>query len=556
MADSVLVSMQGIIMADGLANAYLRAPAAAMWGMGQVPKLVYDLSSVAFVISVLLTMVVTPIALITAVQNVWAIKSIGPARKTLSATFILLLWPLPVVIAAIVLAAIWSVLGLLVVGFIWLLPPAYIIWALVYGLSGSAEWRTEQRRDAPREPPEDITFTELGLALFVAVLSACTTAPLVAALSLLKSPLVFISVTARATFNIAKFLAECVKEVWWTAVLFLPALAIAFTGTVLFVAAATAFSVLVKVLGAVLWPGYVACGMLRTLGSRRQARGCGTILYQAAQAAYQVLWFSDIVSNASILMRTSLAREAIEELVSIAAGHQVELSAEVRRVSWLPAVVIGALRTEGGEWTVDFAHIARELKMDERVLEQMWTSFFQQMNHVGRQMLDRGLLTPEYVEETPPALLIGLPAVVLLKAIERSPAGQKVLILADGGAKVTAESRPRGTEFVEMAWVHLMEAKAAHDDAEQRGALDRSAAAALETYLLAGGAPSDELPPQLASGVAATVGGDDDGLSPSLAAIYRPLYAIVYKMAQQQVYKQHFAKQVYESLCEYKPRGR
>ena len=36
-------------------------------------------------------------------------------------------------------------------------------------------------------------------------------------------------------------------------------------------------------------------------------------LTQGAKAAYQVLWFSDLVTNAVILMRPELAKQAVEE---------------------------------------------------------------------------------------------------------------------------------------------------------------------------------------------------------------------------------------------------
>ncbi len=549
----VLDRLRGMLLADGFAHAYLKVPAAAMWALGQVPGLVFRLNSVAFAVSCMLALLATPVVLFSALQCVWALNSIGPARKTLSTTFLLVLWPLAVAVAYTCLAIVWFVLGLGVVAFIWVTPVFVLSSVLWYTLPTLAAWRDRERANASRAVAEDITFLELGLALLAAVVSACTTAPLVAALSLVKSPLVFLGITLVSLDAVLKALGEMVRSAPFTVLIYLPALALASAGVVIGVGLGTALSVLVKVIGAVLWPGYVACGMLRTLGTRRQARArsCRTILVHATKAAYQVVWLSDILTNASIMMRTSVAARAAWELAEVASGHRVELSEEVRRFSCLPTVTIGTLGGDA-DWLVDFDALAKVLDVGARTLEEMWTSFFHQMNGVGRSMLDRGMLTPDFVEELPPALLIGLPSIVLLRAIERSPKGQKVLVLARSGIKVTAATRPRGAAC-DAAWVSLMEAKDAHEAAGAGGALDESGKAALEAYMLAGGAPAADLPPVLAAAHARAIG-EGDALPPSLAAIHKPLYNVVYKMAKEGVYKQHFSKQVYESLCSHEPR--
>lgn len=546
----MLAAIIDLTLEDGLQYSYLKLPSAIWWALGQVPRLVYDLNSAAFSFTLCMALLVTPIALITAVQCIWAIAGIGAARKLLSTTFLLLLWPFVVAFMTVALAGLWAMLGLGVIAFIWLLPLGIVVATLWYGLSSATEWRTEQHRIASRVDTEvvDITFLELGLALLVACISACTTAPLVAAVALLKSPIVFICVTLRCLYHVCQGLAELVKNACWTMVFVPPAFGLALIGVVISVALGTAFSILVKVVGATLWPGYVACGMLRSLGSRRQTRGCVTILLQACQAAYQVLWFSDILTNTAVLMRFSLASTAMEQLAGIAAGTRRELSADVRAVSCLPPIVIGVLHNDGA-WRVDIERLASALHMDEHLLETAWTSFFQQMNTVGEQMVDRQLLTSDYLSECPPALLIGLPAIVLLTAIGRSPKSQPELLLANGGVRVNNATRPRGVKFADEAWKLLLEAKKAYEATQP---LEPLSYAALEAYLLAGGAPSDELPPLLAAAVA----DGEEGLPPPLAAVHKPLYALVYKMAQQPVFKQHFTSAVYNSLVEYVPVAR
>ena len=49
-------------------------------------------------------------------------------------------------------------------------------------------------------------------------------------------------------------------------------------------------SLVVKFVVAIYWPAYVACGWLRTVGSRRQHRDCGTILLETALLVVKPLW--------------------------------------------------------------------------------------------------------------------------------------------------------------------------------------------------------------------------------------------------------------------------
>ena len=173
-----------------------------------------------------------------------------------------------------------------------------------------------------------------------------------------------------------------------------------------------------------------------------------------------MLWFSDIITNAAILMRPDLAGAAWDQILELAKGQRAELSTEVRGLSCLPPVVIGVL-AQSGAWRVELARIAREINVPVDKLEKAWDGFFAQLEYVGKRSLERELLTTDYVADLPPPLLIGLPGLVLLQLVMRSPKGDdKVLVLHDG-TRLDASSRPRGA-FADETWAKLLEAKRAH----------------------------------------------------------------------------------------------
>ena len=170
-----------------------------------------------------------------------------------------------------------------------------------------------------------------------------------------------------------------------------------------------------------------------------------------------------------------------------------------------------------------------------------WEGFFRQMKLTGERCIERDLLSAEYVGELPPPLLIGLPSLVLLQLVARSPPGEDALVLADG-MRVDRRTRPRGA-FADQAWARLIEAKKAVEAAKRAKVLP-DGLQQLETVLLAGGADATDLPPVLAA--AAT-----SELPPALSAVHRPLYDVVYKMAQQAMFKDHFQQRVFEPLSGY-----
>ena len=548
-----LDALESSYAAGGLIRAFLSVPGVTLTAIHNVPSHAVNLNSVGWAISVDLILLITPIAFITGLQCISAVAA-GPARKTLSTLFLLILWPLFPIVCAVGLAALWAVLGLVVTGFI-VSGPLIAVGTFTYQFIGAAhEWRQEQQRIARNQPVDDISFLELAIALIVAVLSACTTAPIVAAITIIKSPIVFLCTVSSTAYQLTCGDARIFRD-WGLFSIFIPPLfLVILTGLILVVALGTVASILIKIASAVLWPSYVACGMLRSVGARRQVRGCKTILWHSLQAAYQVVWFSDIVTNAAILMRPSLVSKAADEIMQLATGTRQELSADVKRVSCLPSVIIGIVAQDGrAGWRLNAQAVARALNLDVDIVQGGWDSFFNEMAKMGKEYLDKELLTTEYVEESPPALLIGLPALVCLEACKRSPKGLHALTLAngltigDGGL-----ARPKHTGFGMEAFDMLMQAKSAHEAAVEEKALPAQSEM-LVAVLLAGGAPLDELPPMLRGAISSSVG-EDGNLPPLLAAVQKPLYALAYKMAAEHIFKESFVSLVYEKLSDYEPK--
>lgn len=547
------------VQEDGFCGGALAVPTATLWAISRVPWLTVNLASVAFAISVGLALLASPVLVGCAIRCIVALSDIGMVRKTLSISLIVAFsWAVPV-LSTVALAMLWSVLGLCVMVFIGILPlilTGGVFMTVIPRMQVfcEAERAKSTQREARGEVPDDITLAEFLLALAAGVLSMCTVAPLVVMATVVKSPFTFLGVVLscmkRVLDGMCRFVEEIHDPCWkaFAVCCFVPCFVAVFCICSVIAVLGIAFSAIAKVVGAIYWPTYVACGWLRTVSSRRQHRSIRTVCIEAAQAMYQVMWFSDIITNAATLMRPDLAEQAGREIIAISRGESTELSPEVRRLSCLPPVVIGVLRTGGG-WRVELRSIARALNVPVGLLEKAWDSFFGQMVVIGRRCIRRELLTSEYIAELPPALLIGLPGVVVLETIERSPVGAEEFILADG-TKIDNTNRPRA-RFANEAWAKFLEAKKAYEAALTRGPFEREL---LEAVLLAGGAPIAELPPALATAVASALGVEGQ-LPAHLSAVHKPIAAVVLKLAQEATYKQYFQERVCEALVEHGESG-
>ena len=145
--------------AGGLLTAVVHVPEIAIKAIASVPLLTAQLNSVAWIISTALVLFITPILIFTLLCYAWSLKSVGPARKTLSTIFILLLWPVVPMLGVIAVTLLWSVLALVVMAFIVVLPLAgtvYVIWLFCAVLSS---WKDDLERS--HSDYADITFFEL-----------------------------------------------------------------------------------------------------------------------------------------------------------------------------------------------------------------------------------------------------------------------------------------------------------------------------------------------------------------------------------------------------------
>ena len=514
-----------------------------------VPAAACNLASFGFTISLGLAMLCVPLVISTCVWTVWTLAAVGPARKTLSTILMCGLGPIVLpLLSSIVLGIAWVAFSVLAAAAATLLPCVVLLSALYWGLVSAAEFRTRERRK-PQDGAQDITFTEMLLAIFAAATSLAVTGPVVLLLTLVKSPLVLLGATVSAS-------SQALGAIWksragpFGSLLLLVLFALGFSVGVPCLAIAIALSALVKLVGCALWPGYVACGWLRTVGAKRRVahrrltvRAVRARLSDASKAAYQVVWLSDIVTNASILLRPDLAAQAVHEFGDLARGARRELSPEVRCVSWFPPAVIGVFGGRvgggGGEWRVEVGRLAAKAGVESGAFERMWGAFFAAVEASGRRCLAEGLLTEDAILEAQPSLIVGLPSLVLFEAVVRSPPNDDALTLRDG-TELTNSSRPRGA-WADARWAELMRAKHKWQQHEARilsglgsDALQRSRRA-LEAVLLAGG----EDPTELSEKLAALVGPGEEELSGPERDVRQALYAAALACAGHAIFKRH-----------------
>ncbi|EOD30734.1 hypothetical protein EMIHUDRAFT_113136 [Emiliania huxleyi CCMP1516] len=468
-----------------------------------VPAAACNLASFGFTISLGLAMLCVPLVISTCVWTVWTLAAVGPARKTLSTILMCGLGPLVLpLLSSIVLGIAWVAFSVLAAAAATLLPCVVLLSALYWGLVSAAEFRTRERRK-PQDGAQDITFTEMLLAIFAAATSLAVTGPVVLLLTLIKSPLVLLGATVSAS-------SQALGAIWksragpFGSLLLLVLFALGFSVGVPCLAIAIALSALVKLVGCALWPGYVACGWLRTVGAKRRA---------------------------------------VHEFGDLARGARRELSPEVRCVSWFPPAVIGVFGGRvgggGGEWRVEVGRLAAKAGVESGAFERMWGAFFAAVEASGRRCLAEGLLTEDAILEAQPSLIVGLPSLVLFEAVVRSPPNDDALTLRDG-TELTNSSRPRGA-WADARWAELMRAKHKWQQHEARilsglgsDALQRSRRA-LEAVLLAGG----EDPTELSEKLAALVGPGEEELSGPERDVRQALYVAALACAGHAIFKRH-----------------
>jgi hypothetical protein len=126
-------------------------------------------------------------------------------------------------------------------------------------------------------------------------------------------------------------------------------------------------------------------------------------------------------------------------------------------------------------------------------LDDVWEGFFAQSKVLGVQAVDAGALRAEVFAEAAPAVMVGLPAVVLLRNILRSIdvyPGNAGAFAMSNGIVLDEKSRPKNP-VSDMIYLPLLEARV---DVESL-TLAPEECAWLQAHLLTGGMPGFEAIP-------------------------------------------------------------
>jgi len=507
-----------------------------------------------FVTTTVAAVVMMPVIIYVVLCMVWSLAEVGPARKTMTSFFVFLLGvPLYPALVAVLFAIFWFILGILSLTLV-TLGPVFVVafgwWQLIELKRNFVE---DQQRIQVRT--QDITFVQLGLGLLMGVVCLCTVGLCTFLSTIVKAPILILSGFCRAWWHAGRAWLEFVKCswcyqarprqqqdsdsesdeesgscFWWY---WFPLIVIAwliFIGVAVCVAALTVIvSALVKLIASAVWPAYVTSGWLRFFGggTRRRDNSCGLALVNGFKAGYQVLWVSDVLTNTLIMGRFELLSKAIEQFIELAKGGRQELDADCRRLSCLPPVVVGLFQSS---WDLATRAIAEKLGIGKDDVEEAWRSLARQMIVIGREAVNAGLLTKDWVAEIPVELVIGLPARAMLDTLERSPKEGQIVL--GSGLVLRSDQRPMGL-FFNKIWALLMEAQAAQAAAQLSGA----ARDGLCAILLAGGGDIDELPPGLRAMV------QNFEMLPASTkelclAVQRPLNAISVECSRQAAFKE------------------
>jgi len=483
-----------------------------------------NFATVGFVVSYVVVVLCFPILLGLALYAVWSLAKLGPARKTFSTILIVGFGvPLYPILAFLTLAIFWIILGVATLGLAVALP-MFCAAILIIQLRGELSVFVDHQREMNQEDElvvEDITFVQLFFGIVMGCLSFCTFGVLAMALTLLKSPLVLGSCVVHGVRHSLPAFTESGN---WCPLVFL-VWCFAFVGGCIVVILGILVSMLVKLVAAGLWPAYVFTGWLRIMGGRRRNDvGLCAPVRESLKAGYQVLWASDLLTNACITMRFDLLKQSCEEFGQMVVGLRSDLSPECRAVACLPAVTIGLLHG----WEITAESLARQLCVPKLSVTDAWDSFAREMKRVGREALDTGVLTEDFVLSVPPELIIGLPARVLLDTVERSSGPDIVLA---SGLRLTEAFRPK-TDFGKMVWREMQTAMAVRASAD----LPHDARTALCGALLAGGGDPEELPQGLAAAVQAFESMGPPWKEPC-DGIYRALIAVSLECSRQSIFK-------------------
>lgn len=493
-----------------------------------------DFASTGFLCSYAMVLLTFPLVVFISLRFIWSIAAVGPARKTLSSILVLLFGvPLYPLLTALVLAILWiimsfAMLAVAIAGSIFVIT----LWVNAYFVA-SCDFAEEQREETP--VVDDITFWEMICGLIMGIFCMCTFGVLALALTLIKSPIVFLACVCHGVYHT---LVPIFKNTGCWCPLAFFGWCFAFVAGVLVLILGILVSALVKLVAAAIWPAYVATGWLRLIGAggRRQNGNCCSPFTQGMKAGYQVLWAADLLTNTCIYGDFDLLKRTQDEFAEIATGRREQLSPECRKISCLPPVVVGLFQ---GDWNMAERAIAKKLGVSTDVVTAAWGSLRDQMILVANEGVATGLLSQEYIMEIPPELVFGLPARVLLDTIERSTPGEIALA---SGMRISESNRPRG-KFADKVWDNLQDAI----NARARMNLTYEQRLCLCGALLAGGGDESELPPGLAKALQ-----DFESLPLSVrnecGTVQRNLIAVALECSREHSFK-HELEKVLRSLA-------
>lgn len=492
-----------------------------------------NFATTGFVVSYVAALLSFPLLLFVALYLVWSIASVGPARKTFSSIIIIVVSvPLYPVLAALLLGLIWMVLAFVVLMGSVVGPLALFSFMWVQIHEKASDFIEKQRSESP--VVEDIGFADLLFGLLLGLLCMSTFGVAACLLTLLKSPLVLLGCMLHGVLQTIPPLFKasgCWFPLWFIGWCFV------FVAGIFSVVIAIPVSALVKLALGGIWPAYIATGWLRhfTGGGRRRGRNCCDALVQSIKAGYQILWASDVLTNACIVGDFGLLQQVADEFAEMAKGRRDQLSPECSRISCLPPVVIGLFT---GTWEMTERAVASTLRVSLSVVRSAWVGLRNQMASVLHDAIARGIMSEEEALEVPPWLVLGLPARVLLDTVERSPPGELRL---ESGLCITADSALHFGRFESAVWENLQRAVSLRTQSPPTF-YERDC---LSGALLAGGGDESELPEGLADSVERFESLPEPRLS-HLEAIRSCLVAVAVECTRQYAFRSELQKVIQE----------
>lgn len=236
-------------------------------------------------------------------------------------------------LAILLLAWSWAIVGILLETAIWILPPVLVFLGCYWGLRAAGEVRRIEREKP--QTADDITFAELSQVLLIATCSSIITGMILFWLILLKSPLIFMGVMYHGSWTVLEKILGLTDHIGAWVLLILIAFCVGFCLMLPCVGLAIAMSWLMFVTLATLWPPYVA--HYGWPGQRRQ-RFNQVVWTGACTAAYQVLWIADLLTNAAIVGRSDIPLKVFSDCEEIAKGRRLAFSLECQSFAKLPPI--------------------------------------------------------------------------------------------------------------------------------------------------------------------------------------------------------------------------